>query len=304
MVEAQTNAKLVAHTVEGHEEVEAKYVTKEDGPFYCPDTFEELIVRKCAEKVDHFAYKGRKSPTASKESELHKACKAELLALLEAKYPNGKWKAERHFEAKPQKDYAELQADLSGRIGEADGTPVIIEIQKSSVSLELIKHRTKEYNKRTAYILWIIPLTKELGEENFRPRLFERFLHTMYYGRVYYWHEGDGSILTPVHFDTAYRWIEESTWYDEHGEEQTAGGYDKAFTRTKKPLYGSPVDLLIDFTTKNRNKFDSDNEKLSAPESKIYLDNKMAWWDTSKEKFQKERYSESMNIIEVEVNKD
>ena len=62
--------KLCALRVEDNEPIRAYEATKADGPFYCPETIEELIIRKCTDKRDHFAYKARLSPVATKESEL------------------------------------------------------------------------------------------------------------------------------------------------------------------------------------------------------------------------------------------
>lgn len=271
-----TNSKLSAKKVSDNKTVFASDVTKKDGPFYCPETFEELIVRKCVEKIDHFAYKARMSPIAGRESKLHKDCKNELLEILTKKFPNGNWKDERTLNEDIEKGFSKVIPDLSGRI---DGKGVIIEIQKSSLSLKKIRHRTEQYTKRKAYILWIVPLLENLGSENFRPRLFERFLHTMYYGRVYYWYKGNGSKLIPVHFGTAERWIEESTWFDESGEEQTTGGYEKPYLRVKKPEYGNIVDLVTDFKFDNRKEFELENDQLSSPECKIYMDKKPIWWN-------------------------
>jgi competence protein CoiA len=271
-----STAKTTARKVAGNSLVHASDVTKTDGPFYCEETFEELIVRKCIEKIDHFAYKARTSPIAKKESELHKVCKEELLEILTKTFPDGKWEAERqNFNEDYAKGYKRVVPDLSGKINDKG---LIIEIQKSTLSVTKILHRTEQYSKRGGYILWIIPLIDELGNENFRPRLFERFLHTMYYGRVYYWYRGNGTKLIPAHFGTAERWIEESTWYDENGEEQIAGGYEKPFLRVKKPDYGKIVDLTTDFKFDDRNSFELENDKLSAPKSKIFMDKNKVWW--------------------------
>ena len=264
-----STSKISAKRVVDNRLVHASEVTKKDGPFYCEDTFEELIVRKCVEKIDHFAYKSRTSPTAKRESELHKKCKEELLQILKKTFPEGKWEAERqNFNENKEKGYKRVVPDLSGKINKKG---VIIEIQKSTLSVKKIQHRTEQYSKRGGYILWIIPLVEELGNKNFRPRLFERFLHIMYYGRVYYWYRGNGTKLIPVHFGTAERWIEESTWFDENGEEQISGGYDKPFLRVKKPEYGKIVDLTTDFKFDDRKAFELENDKLSAPKSKIFM---------------------------------
>ena len=52
------------------------YVTKKDGPFYCPKCNSTAIVRKCSEKEDHFAHKPRLSPVlTAKDQSLHTECK-------------------------------------------------------------------------------------------------------------------------------------------------------------------------------------------------------------------------------------
>ena len=64
-------SKIAAKRIEDNElvYVYASEVTKKDGPFYCPDSFEPLIVRKCIEKINHFAYSFRRNPVGSKESD-------------------------------------------------------------------------------------------------------------------------------------------------------------------------------------------------------------------------------------------
>jgi competence CoiA-like predicted nuclease len=272
--------KLVAKRVIDNRVVHASTTTKSEGPFYCPDTFEELIVRKCIEKRDHFAYKARLSPVGSKESDLHKNCKEEILKLLQEKLPDGKWAKEREdFKSDKSKGYKNVRPDLSGRI---NGKGVIIEIQASTLSINKILERTEQYSKRGAYILWIVPLLEELGKDDFRPRLFERFLHSMYYGRIYYWYEGDGLHLTTVHFGTSERYIEETHWFEEDGTEKNEGGYFKPYLRVKKPSYNRKINLLTDFRFENREKFEVENEKLSVPEAKIYVDNLQKWWKDEK----------------------
>jgi len=101
--------KRVAKRVINNQFVHASTTNKSEGPFYCPDTFEELIVRKCIEKTDHFAYKARLSPVGSKESDLHKNCKDEILKILQEKLPDGKWAKEREdFKVDKSKDINRL----------------------------------------------------------------------------------------------------------------------------------------------------------------------------------------------------
>ncbi len=271
-----SNIKLVANKVADNSKIHATVATKADGPFYCPETFEELIIRKCIEKRDHFAYKARQSPVANRMSALHEDCQNELIQILIEKYPEGNWKKEREdFNEDEAKGYKKVRPDLSGRI---ENKGIIIEVQASSLSIKTILERTEQYTKRGGYILWIVPLEEDLGKADFRPRLFERYLHTMYFGRVYYWYKGSGTKLTPVHFGTASRYINESNWFDETGTEQSAGGYDKPYLRVKSPVYGQTVDLLSDFIPNDRESFEVENDKLSAPKSKIYMDKLETWW--------------------------
>lgn len=273
--EENDNIKLTARRVEDNSLVHASTVTKNEGPFYCPDTFEELIVRKCIEKRDHFAYKARQSPVGNKESDLHKACKKEICSILQKRFPDGKWEEERDsFEEDKKRGYKKVRPDISGRIGDKG---VIIEVQASVLSITKIIERTDQYSMRGGYILWIVPLEEELGTDDFRPRLFEKYLHTMYYGRVYYWTRGKGTTLTPVHFGTAERYIEERTWFESDGTERVEGGYSKPYLRVKKPIYGQEVDL-INFITDDRDGFEIENEKLSIRKCKIFRDNLSQWW--------------------------
>lgn len=275
-----SNVKIWAKKVSDNKHIHADFATKKDGPYYCPDTFEELIIRNCNEKINHFAYKPLLSPTMTKqETELHKSCKEEIRDALRLAIPDGDWQMERQsFNEDGVKGYKKVIPDVSGRLSK-NGRGVIIEIQASFLPIKQIVKRTLEYSKRGGFILWVIPLTEELGDENFRPRLFERYLHTMYYGRTYYWVQGSGRFLIPVHYDTAFRYIKETHWFDPGGEERVAGGYDKPLLRVKKPLFGERVDIAKNFIIDNRPAFKLYNEKMEVPACKIFKDKLKDWWD-------------------------
>ncbi|AOR29315.1 competence protein CoiA [Formosa sp. Hel1_33_131] len=255
--------------------IHANEAKKSDGPFYCPDTFEELIVRKCVDKRDHFAYKGRLSSVyGGGESKLHFECKTEICEELKKEFPDGNWKVERLIPENKEKDIKKLTPDISGRI---NGKPIVIEVQASSLTLPKILKRVNGYYARKVSILWIVPLKEDLGTENFRPRLYEKYLHSMYYGKVYYWIKGNGSKVSPVHFDNADRWIEESHWFEEDGTERTEGGFDKTYKTIFKPNYGKKIDLK-DFISYEREEFTPENEDKTVPKCLIFKDNMKKWW--------------------------
>lgn len=274
--EEESAIKLTALREKDNVLVHASNVSKEDGPFYCPATYESVAVRKCKDKRDHFAYVATNSPTGgSKEGELHKNCKMVICSLMQKQFPNGKWEVERKtFNADSVKDYSKVQPDISGRIENRKG--VVIEVQASTLSIDVIRHRTIEYTKRGAYILWIVPLVKELGPRLFRPRLFERFLHHLYFGRVYYWVEGSGTMIRPVHLQTAGRDIPVSSWI-ENGSERSEGGYYREYKSIKKPCYGEEVDIR-DFLTGYRSEFVPENDQLKVPGCNVFMDRLEAWW--------------------------
>lgn len=263
----------------------ADYAKKSDGPFYCPVCLSEAVVRKCTDKVDHFAHKARQSPLMRKKDEnLHNKCRDEILQLLKSTYPEGKWEAERKIPANKDKDLREVIPDISGRIGEI---PVAIEIQLSPYTVRRIADKAIEYQKRNpkVAVLYIVPLYDELGDEAFRPRLFEKYLHSMYYGRVYYWTPNSEAKLFPVHYSPARRWIEETTWFDkELQEERCEGGFWLTYRTIKKPEYGQVVDITKDFKRELRKAFEPKNVKKSIPECTIFKDKLKEWWD--KEEYQ------------------
>lgn len=253
----------------------ASQCTKSDGPFYCQECFSDAVLRKCTEKRDHFAHKARLSPVIGpQEGALHKNCKNELVALLQERFPDGKWAVERTIEEKKEKGLAELRPDISGRIR---GTPVAIEVQASALTPTKIIKRANEYTKRGIYLLWIVPLKEPLGELAFRPRLYERYLHSIYCGRTYYWWANQGLTVQPVHYGPAVRHIEYREWI-ENGSHMSGGGYDSKYRVIKSPVYGRSIDIAEGFEAEIRGEFTPDNERKAVPRCAIWKDTLSAWW--------------------------
>ena len=264
-------------------------VTKKDGPFYCPRCRSTVIVRKCTEKEDHIAHKSRCSPVLTeKDQTLHTECKRTICNYLSQKYPSGNWEIERPIEGRPEKGLKRIVPDISGRI---DNIPIAIEVQKTAYTLNKIKEKTEQYYKRRVYVLWIIPLKQDLGEDDFRPRLFEKYLHAMYYGRAYYWTPTKPNLILPVHFSYSCRYIEPTAFYDEEGEEQSFGGYYLAYKTIKKPNHNGFVDIATDFVHKERPLFKNSKWEEEIPKCKILLDRMETWWS----KNEKEKLIESLS---------
>jgi hypothetical protein len=250
---------------------------KGDGPFYCPDCISDAVVRKCTQKKDHFAHRARLSPVIGpNEGELHRQCKNELVRLLRERFPSGNWEVERCIAESPEKRTPELRPDVSGRI---DGVPIAIEVQASTLTVGKIVKRATNYTRRGISLMWLVPLREPLGDLAFRPRLYERYLHSMYYGRTYYWWAGQGLVVKPVHYGQEMRHIELRDWYDDSGDYHQGGGYDKAYRIIKKPVYGRDVHIAEDFLRQRRLEFTPENERQAVPECLIWRDRIDKWWD-------------------------
>ncbi|MEM6821846.1 MAG: competence protein CoiA family protein [Verrucomicrobiota bacterium] len=271
--------------------VRANEVTSQDGPFHCMECLTDCVVRKCTEKIDHFAHKARLSPVIGRgETDLHRNCKEEIRDGLLQLFPSGNWECERPIPENKDKKIPKLIPDISGRI---NGKPVVIEIQASYLTVPKIVKRSVAYRAKKCAVLWVVPLKEELGNKNFRPRLYERYLHSIYYGRVYYWMPGDGLLLRPVHYGIAHRYIEESEWYGSDAELHQAGGYDKPYKIIKKPEYGSRVHIASDFHWHDRKEFTPWNENKAVPSLFTWQDTVKVWWNVNEQKKFESRYSAS-----------
>lgn len=274
--------------------VHAEEASHEDGPFICRGCLADAVLRICTEKRDHFAHHSRTSPAiTAEETELHRGCLEEIFCALKAQFPDGNWDKNRTLKANKEKGFDEVVPDISGRLGGKTSQPLVIEAQVSTLSIPQIIKRSEVYRKRGIPILWIVPLKDDLGDQPFRPRLYERYLHAMYFGRVYYWRPGFGTQLLPVHYGVAERHIPFSEWYDKDAqEEREAGGYDKPYKVIKRPVPADKIDITTNFYPLPRSEFKPWNERKIVPSLLIWKDKIPDWWDKSEDETFRKRYQE------------
>lgn len=269
-------AERIARNIYTHTEFHASNCTKADGPFYCPGCNSDAIVKKCAKKEDHFAHSVHLTPAVGgRESELHDSCKREICELLKSRHPSSKWEIEREIPLNKEKNFPKLKPDISGRI---NGIPIVVEVQVSALSIQKIIWRTVNYSRRGIAILWLVPLHGPLDSRLFRPRLYERYLHSLYFGRTYYWWPNQGLTLLPVHYGCAIRHVESREWRED-GVLMTGGGYETEYKIIKTPLFGREVSIDQDFRLQRRSEFTPDNERLAVPQSTIWCDALPPWWN-------------------------
>ena len=181
-------------------DVLAEVVELSDGPFFCPMCREPLILKHGKKVVAHFAHwPGADCDYAGEgESEEHRLIKREIYQTLLNAPGVTDVRLERYLQ--------EVRPDVSFVF---HGQLVALEIQLSQLAPEQIKQRTIAYARKNIAVLWMPSCSSELFEQRYAPRDWERYLHQLYYGKVYYWFEG--LLVQPVKFG---EYLLEPDWWN------------------------------------------------------------------------------------------
>ena len=218
---------------------------RSEGPFRCFCCRQMVTLRKGEIKAPHFAHVPPVTcEYGTGESEAHRLCKIALYESLLRDPEVRKCEMER--------DLGTVRPDVSAYIG---GVAVALEVQISNLSLAKIQYRTIEYARKGIYVLWLPLYTSALEQELYRPRPWELWLHSTYFGRVYYWLEG--LKVVPVHFRDYYMSVRGLT-----------KDYQK-LSRRKVPLSGAPLLLTRDFAPVKRESRDGGN-RLFIPQTNLF----------------------------------
>jgi competence protein CoiA len=240
------------------ETVNAYFESKPNGPFACLVCREEVILKTGRSRINHFAHA---NPIACKfaegESDEHRRCKTEIFLALQKAPGASNVILERPLET--------VRPDVSAVI---NGVPVAIEVQISSLSLETITQRTIDYAQRGIYVLWLLQWTPELDAPRYTPRLWEKWIHAAYFGRVYYWIEG--LKVVSYRFDSAFSSVRKTSWYSSKGKKMTTGGYSRRSKRYRTAVPGNILDLAQDFVPRKR--FWWEGNGIKVPDAKLFME--------------------------------
>jgi competence protein CoiA len=234
--------------------------SKLNGPFYCLQCEEEVILKDGREKANHFAHVNPRACEFSLgESDTHRLCKMEIYEALRQEPGVDDAVLERSLKT--------VRPDVSAYIR---GVPVAIEVQISALSLKTIQHRTEEYARKGIYVLWLLQWTPELDNPRYSPSRWEKWIHTAYFGQVYYWKEG----LTVVsyQFEPSLKSVPKKSWYSPAGVKLTGGGYTKRSKRYRAAVRGQTLHLVRDFVHKERGAWTGNG--ITVPFSRIYIHSK------------------------------
>jgi len=237
--------------------VTAYLSSEEDSPFLCPDCSEEVILKTGRRTVNHFAHV---NPLACRlgegESEAHRYCKLEIYESL-LRMPNV-------ADAALERPLAGNRPDVSAYI---NGVPVAIEVQISSLSLETIMRRTIAYHQKGIYVLWLLQWKPGLDGGLYVPKLWEKWIHAAYFGRVYYWIQG--LQVVSYTFEPSLKSVPKKTWHTKDGTKMTGGGYTRRLKRHRMPVRSATLNLAIDFVPKERYWWQGDG--FAVPDARLFM---------------------------------
>jgi competence protein CoiA len=150
-------------------------VTKAQGPFFCPECDEQVIVKKGSYKIHHFAHQASSACRYRVgESEEHQQAKYEIYEALRHHPSVTKLAVERHLK--------EVRPDISFCWQGRDY--IAIELQLSSIPPDDIARRTSLYTRKNIAVLWTIPHPEQMScLTPYRTRPWERYIHALLYVR-------------------------------------------------------------------------------------------------------------------------
>jgi competence protein CoiA len=247
---------LTARRQSDGQTVTADLERKANAPFYCLTCGDQVILKTSKNRVSYFAHR---YPLArhygDNESDEHRRCKLEIFAALK--------RTQGVEDVRLERALGKVRPDVSARI---NGIPVAIEVQISDLSLETITQRTIEYGRKGIYVLWLLQWTPKLDAPRYSPRLWERWIHACYFGRVHYWLEGLS--VTYYEFEPSLKSIPKKSWYSKNGTKMSGGGYSRRLKRYRTAVRGKTLNLAADFGPKQRHWWESNGIKV--PDGLIY----------------------------------
>ncbi|MTC16844.1 competence protein CoiA [Providencia alcalifaciens] len=199
---------------------------KKPGEFVCPECGELVTLRKGRIKIHHFAHKPPVVCSYGRgETLAHQEAKLELYDVLMADPTVSNVEIEKSF--------GTVRADVYAVI---DETPVVFEIQCSTLDFDTLTKRTKAYTAKGISLCWLLLPRDDIYGERIIPKAWEKWLHAANLGEIYFW-QGDG-FVTPVKFEKYYIDVP----YTDFG-----GGYSYISKRFKTPARGNKSHVVRDF---------------------------------------------------------
>ncbi len=194
--------------------VTAKDVCKEDGPFLCLQCAALLQLKKGTIKAHHFAHLiDAGCRRGYGEGERHRQLKEEICAtLVSSPQVSGLQQERRELKLV----YPDISFWFHGKGW------IAVEAQVTAISVGTIRRRVQTYTKQGIALLWVLPWSEALVDgERYRPTRWERYLHALYRGKLFYW--SPEQRLQPVSYGDVTTTGEPFVWYQDKEEWLAAG---------------------------------------------------------------------------------
>lgn len=230
---------------------------KNEGPFVCPECRKPLVLRKGTVVVHHFAHKPPVDCAYGTGETMEHMWAKYLIHDYLSKSPRiTKLDVEKTIQQNELKARPDVRCVVDNRYA------LGIEFQKSSLDPRQIEQRTATYHQLNVYVLWLVPWPSNLVEgERYQPRETERYLHSLYFGRIFFWKRHAG--IVPVTFEKYMVDVPAREWYiaGGGGAMNSAGGYEYASKKWVTPRTSNPLNIL-DLSPVDRSAFQMDRRSL------------------------------------------
>jgi competence protein CoiA len=215
-------------------------------PYLCPNCGAAVVLKKGRVVIHHFAHK---PPTdcswASGETREHLLAKT----VLRDAYRERGYQAD--YEVPVLSGVGDRRADVL--LTNSKGTMVAIEIQHTPILFDAMERRTSAYVAAGVPVIWLGILSDKMKEEavaikggleieQYVIRPWEKWAHAYYFKELWYIDPEDQSLWRGQFSDYLID-VEGSTWYNEYGEEQSAGGYSRRSKKWKTLKLAGPTRL-------------------------------------------------------------
>jgi competence protein CoiA len=248
---------LVAIRVANNQQVCAKDEANSNAPFACPKCRREVLLRQVKSSTPYFAHLRPEGCTyGQSETTAHRLAKLDIYLALR-RHPSA-------TEVTLERPFGTVRADVFARI---NGVPVAIEMQISNLSPESISYRTQEYTRQGIHVLWLLHWTPKFDTPRYSPRPFERWLHSLYFGRVYVWKEG--LTVLPFRFQEYGTIVPPRRWQTKPGRIKRSHSYLRRSKRYRVAISGKALDLVRDFHPVTRDVWRGKTSYV--PEARIFL---------------------------------
>lgn len=271
------NFMLTAIREDG-KKVYADEVYREDGDrYFCPECGSELILRQGTKNIWHFSHKDDNGICVFRkydnESAHHKLMKTTIKEIVETH----NLCLVSDLEHKVGSRIADYYFEVQGRWGGI--RKVAVECVHSHTDIDVFRAKNEDYVKQGVYVIWLFNLTRFLNKDNsfkdvVRTNEIIKECHTMYYGKVYAIDILNG-VVYGIHLDKIVREIEETTIYDEWGDEIEVGGYTKTLKSDRAPV---PVLIKEFVVTSFKKAWDKNSLKFLPYRRNVANVYMQKWW--------------------------